>query len=172
MAGNVTDNIEQALNKVLGKTGDEQIDLPDWVGPTATTMLGVFAGKAVGGGLGGVLGGLFGGAAGSGALGGMLDKFKGAGAEQQAASWVSTGENQPIDAATVERALGTETIDQIAGETGKSREEVEDGLAKVIPGMVDALTPNGELPDDDTLREVDERIEGGAPPAGGGTTAG
>ena len=45
--------IEQALNKVLGKTGDEQIDLSDWVGPTATTMLGVFAGKAVGGGLGG-----------------------------------------------------------------------------------------------------------------------
>jgi uncharacterized protein YidB (DUF937 family) len=72
----------------------------------------------------------------------------------------------------VERALGTETIDQIASETGKSREEVEDGLAKVIPGMVDALTPNGELPDDETLRQVDERIEGGAPPVGGGSTPG
>ena len=36
-------------------------------------------------------------------------------------------------------------------------------MAKVIPGMVDALTPNGELPDDDTLRQVDERIEGDCP---------
>jgi uncharacterized protein YidB (DUF937 family) len=70
----------------------------------------------------------------------------------------------------VERALGTETIDQIATETGRSREEVEDGLANVIPGMVDALTPNGELPDEDTLRQVDERIEGSAPPPRGGTT--
>ncbi len=172
MAENVTDSIEQGLNKIFGKSGDEQIDLPDWIGPTATTMLGVFAGKAMGGGLGGVLGGLLGGAAGSGALGGMLDKFKGAGAEEQAASWVSTGENQPIDAATVEKALGTEAIDEIASETGHSRQEVEDGLAKVIPGMVDALTPNGELPDDDTLRQVDERIEGAAKPAGGGTTPG
>ena len=134
MAENVTDNIEQALNKVLGKTGNEQIDIPDWVGPTATTMLGVFAGKAMGGGLGGILGGVLGGAAGSGALGGLLDKFKGAGAGDQAASWVSTGENQPVDATTVERALGTETIDQIATETGRIARRSKMGWPMSSPG--------------------------------------
>jgi uncharacterized protein YidB (DUF937 family) len=152
MAG-IEDKIEGGLGSLLGK----DVDIPSWLTPVMTGLVGAIGGKALGkatggsGGLGAILGGLLGGAAGGGGLQDILGKFTGAGAGDQANSWVSTGENQPVDAATVEKALGADTIAKIAEETGKSPQEVEEGLATALPKVVDAMTPEGEIPDDETL---------------------
>jgi uncharacterized protein YidB (DUF937 family) len=152
MAG-IEDKIEGGLGSLLGK----DVDVPSWLTPVLTGLVGAIGGKALGkatggsGGLGAILGGLLGGAAGGGGLQDILGKFTGAGAGEQADSWVSTGENQPVDAATVEKALGPDTIAKIAEETGHSKEEVEQGLAAALPKMVDAMTPEGQIPDDATL---------------------
>jgi uncharacterized protein YidB (DUF937 family) len=161
MAG-LEEKIEGGLSSVLGK----DVDMPSWLTPVLTGLVGAIGRKAVGGavggdaggGLGAVLGGLLGGAAGSGALTDILGKFTGAGAKEQADSWVGTGENQPVDAATVEKALGPDAIAKIAEQTGKSTQEVEEGLATALPKLVDAMTPEGQLPDDESLNKAISKV--------------
>jgi uncharacterized protein YidB (DUF937 family) len=166
MAG-VEEMIEGGLNSLLGKSGDQAIDLPEWAGPALMGVIGAIGGKAVGGaaggggGLGAVIGGILGTAAGSGGLGGLLDKFKSAGAEQQAQSWVSTGSNEPVDAQTVENALGSDKIAEIAAESGASPDEVKATLATVIPEVVDKMTPEGAIPDSAALEAAAAKVAGG-----------
>jgi uncharacterized protein YidB (DUF937 family) len=156
--------IESGISSLLGK----DVDVPSWLTPALTGLVGAIGGKALGGavggdaagGLGAVLGGLLGGAAGSGGLDDLIGKFTGAGAEEQAKSWVAEGENQPVDAATVEKALGTEAIDAIAKESGHSKEEVEAGLAAAIPKLVDAMTPGGAVPGDAALTAAASKAAG------------
>jgi uncharacterized protein YidB (DUF937 family) len=169
MATDMEQTIESGLNSLLGRSGDQAIDLPEWATPLMG-VVGAIGGKAVGGAVGGstggnlaaILGGVLGGAAGSGALDDLVGKFTQAGAGQQAQSWVSTGANEPVDPATVEQALGADTIDKLAAETGHSREEVEAALATMVPKVVDTMTPQGTVPDSATLEMAAARASGGA----------
>jgi uncharacterized protein YidB (DUF937 family) len=100
------------------------------------------------GGLGGLLGG---GAAGgmlSGGLGDLLKQFQNNGLGDKADSWVSTGQNKPIQPGELERALGEERISWLMQQTGMSREELLAGLSQELPQAVDKLTPQGRVPTD------------------------
>ncbi len=81
----------------------------------------------------------------------MLSKNKGMG--DIASSWVGTGENQAIDASQLEQVLGNDTIQQIAAKTGLSPDMLSQGLASVLPQVIDKLTPNGTLPEGGLLDE-------------------
>ena len=81
----------------------------------------------------------------AGGLGGLIDSFKKAGLGEKADSWVSTGENQPVSEPEVEKGVGADVIDDLAAQTGMSREELLKRLATVLPGMVDKMTPSGRL---------------------------
>ena len=81
-----------------------------------------------------------------GGLGGLLGKFTGAGLGNKANSWVGTGENEPLEPDEVEQALGTDQVDEIARQAGVSRDEAKSGLAGMIPGLVDKMSPGGNLP--------------------------
>jgi len=81
-----------------------------------------------------------------GGLGGLLDKLKEAGHGQTADSWVGTGENKPIAANDLGRALGAQTIKMISERTGISEDELLKQLSTALPGLVDKLTPGGEVP--------------------------
>jgi uncharacterized protein YidB (DUF937 family) len=81
-----------------------------------------------------------------GGVGALLGKFTGAGFDQKAKSWVGTGENQSLDPDEVEQALGTDEVDELARRAGVSRDEAKSGLAGMIPGLVDQLSPGGSLP--------------------------
>jgi uncharacterized protein YidB (DUF937 family) len=159
MATDMERTIESGLNQLLGRSGDQAIDLPEWATPMIMGVIGAVGGKAVGGAVGGstggniaaILGGVLGGAAGSGALDDVIGKFTGAGAGEQAKSWVSTGPNQPVDPQAVQQALGPDTIAKIAAETGRSPEEVQQALATLMPKVVDTMTPQGVVPDPSTL---------------------
>ena len=99
----------------------------------------MFGGNAAGGqsgGLGGLLQGGLGGLLGGGALGGILSgglgdllkQFQNNGLGDKADSWVSTGQNKPIQPTELERALGEERISWLMQQTGMSREELLAGL--------------------------------------------
>ena len=88
-----------------------------------------------------------------GGLAGLVDAFKNKGMGDIASSWVGTGENQAIDASQLEQVLGNDTIQQIAAKTGLSPDMLSQGLASVLPQVIDKLTPNGTLPEGGLLEE-------------------
>ena len=119
-------------------------------GPSTGANPGVGVPGSGTGGLGGLLGGLLGGSGGgqavSGGLGDLLNSFTGGGQEEVANSWVQTGPNKEIEEPQLAEALGSDTIDQLAKQTGLSRDELLSRLKTVLPTAVDKLTPQGRLP--------------------------
>jgi uncharacterized protein YidB (DUF937 family) len=138
----------------------------------------VLKGSGGGGGLGDLLGGILGGSARGGGLGGsalggntmlrmllplvasmlmngglqkILGRLQASGKGETGRSWVSSGPNEPVDAADVREALDDEELAEIASRLGVSEEEAAEAVARVLPDVVDQATPEGELPDDDEL---------------------
>lgn len=90
----------------------------------------------------------------SGGLEGLLAKFQQHGLGDVAASWVSTGKNLPISGAQVQEALGSAELASIAQKLGMSSGDVSSQLAQLLPGLVDNLTPNGQVPDMGSLGDL------------------
>ena len=84
----------------------------------------------------------------NGGIGGVLERFKNKGYSQQAASWVSTGENEELQPQAVNELMGTEELSRMSQQLGISQEEVSSGMAQILPEMVNQLTPQGGVPDD------------------------
>jgi uncharacterized protein YidB (DUF937 family) len=81
-----------------------------------------------------------------GGLGDLLDSFKKTVQGDAADSWVGTGPNKTIAPEHVEKAISPEVLDQLAQQTGMSRQEILDRLSKDIPDAVNEMTPGGQLP--------------------------
>lgn len=88
---------------------------------------------------------------GLGGLGGLIDQFRQNGLEDAINSWIGTGANQPVSAGQLRRALGQDTVEGLAEQTGMSHDDLLAQLSQVLPGVVDKLTPNGQLPADSDL---------------------
>jgi uncharacterized protein YidB (DUF937 family) len=116
-------------------------------------MPGSGAGSSLGSllssGLGALFGGSSGGSALSGALGNLVNDLQNSGQGRVAQSWVGTGPNQAISPAGIESALGSDTIDTLARQTGMNRDELLSAISQHLPELVDRLTPNGRLPTPD-----------------------
>ena len=84
----------------------------------------------------------------NGGLQGVLAKFQQAGYGAQADSWVSTGQNQPINADVLSQVLGHGQLGQIAQQLGMSHGDAASGLASLLPQMIDKMTPQGQVTDD------------------------
>ena len=152
-------------------------------------LLGGSAGGGGGGGLQDVLGGLLGKGTGGGgtgtAAGGMnvgaivavlaplvakllkgggLSKMvqgaQASGLSAQADSWVGTGQNQPLSGGEVRGVVGDDTVQELAREAGISEEQAAEVLARVVPEVVNGLTPDGQLPADDDLDRLVAKFGG------------
>ena len=82
----------------------------------------------------------------NGGIEGILGKFTQAGYAEQAQSWVSPGENQPISADDLRQALGPGQLGQIAQQLGIGQGEAAGGLAAMLPQIIDQMTPQGRVP--------------------------
>ena len=89
--------------------------------------------------------------AGLGGLGGLLGKLQQGGLGAKTQSWVGTGANEAVQPDELEQALGTDTVAKVAAEAGVSHDEAKTGLAAMLPGLVDKLTPGGSVPGADQL---------------------
>jgi uncharacterized protein YidB (DUF937 family) len=90
----------------------------------------------------------------SGGLGKILGGAKASGLSAEADSWVSTGENKPINPEQAKAVVGEDTVRQLAQEAGVSEDEAADVMAKVVPEVVNGLTPNGQVPADDEIDQL------------------
>lgn len=61
-------------------------------------------------------------------------------------SWIGNGANQPIDASQTEGLVGQDRIDELATRAGVSHGLASSALSRVLPAIVDKLTPQGILP--------------------------
>jgi len=83
----------------------------------------------------------------NGGLSGMLGKMQQAGYGEQAQSWISTGQNMPIDPSVLSQIFGQGQLGQLAQQLGVSQEEASGGVAQMLPEVVDQMTPGGQIPD-------------------------
>lgn len=82
----------------------------------------------------------------NGGLSGVLGKFSNNGMGNQAQSWVNIDtDNDGIDANDVAKLFGNDEINQVCAQTGASQSEVCQGIAELLPQVVNDLTPQGNL---------------------------
>lgn len=103
-----------------------------------------------GGGQGALLQTIIGMLAGGG-LQQLVSSFQQNGLGDIVGSWVSTGRNLPVSPDQVQRALGPDQLGQMAQQTGLDVGALASQLSKILPGVVDQLTPDGNLPQGDVL---------------------
>ena len=111
--------------------------------------------------LGGAQGaGQQGAAGGLGGLGGLLSALQSGGLGDQVKSWVGSGPNAPVSADQVKSALGQDKLAELAQAAGVSHDEAAGHLANLLPQLVDHLTPNGAVPDNNALGQMLSMLKG------------
>jgi uncharacterized protein YidB (DUF937 family) len=81
----------------------------------------------------------------NGGLQKIMAGFQSKGMGEQAASWVGTGENEPVSAQQVREVVGDEEVGRVAQQLGVSEDQAADALAEALPQAIDRASPNGEL---------------------------
>ena len=127
--------------------------------PLMIGLAALLGAKAVGGGLGSLLGQTGASpqtppaappsapAAASQQQGGLLQSFQQSGHGEVINSWVGHGQNQPIAPDQLHRALGPDAVDNLSRLTGLPQDQLVSELSRVLPDIVDKLTPHGRMPD-------------------------
>lgn len=95
----------------------------------------------------------------NGGLSGALSKITGMGYENQARSWMSNQEvNDNLDPNEITRLFDESEIQQVAAHTGANEMEVRQGLAELLPEVMNQLTPNGNLENEPEANEEIDQI--------------
>lgn len=81
-----------------------------------------------------------------GGLEGLVQQFSQAGLGHIVQSWIGGGANLPVSADQLQQALGDSHLNELAQKLGTSPSEISGQLAQVLPGLVDKLTPDGQMP--------------------------
>jgi uncharacterized protein YidB (DUF937 family) len=108
----------------------------------------------------------------AGGLQGILAKLQQGGLADAAQSWVGTGANQPVSADQMGGALGPDLMGMIAKQMGGSQQQAAGTMADLLPGLIDKLTPQGQVPDDNGLGGLGALLGGGQGGGGAGDLMG
>ena len=142
---------DSAPNQPGGRSGDVNAGLP---GGGAAGGGGGGLGDLLRGTLGGVLGGAAAGTVLNGGLGGLLKQFQENGQGDVAHSWIGTGPNKTISDGDLASALGGDTLNTLSQQTGMGRDDLLEGLRQYLPRLVDQLTPDGRVPNEDEAQRL------------------
>jgi uncharacterized protein YidB (DUF937 family) len=104
------------------------------------------AGGALPGSLGGALSGKSIGDLLSGGLRDLMNTFTQQGHGDVAESWVGHGPNKQIAPSQLEKAVGSDVLENLSQLTGLPREEILSRLSKNLPEAIDKYTPDGRVP--------------------------
>jgi len=76
-------------------------------------------------------------------LSGLLDKLRNADLDDKVKSWIGKGDNKTVTPEQVKVALGDAEVKSVADDMGVSSEEAAGTIAKLLPTIIDKLTPDG-----------------------------
>ncbi len=79
----------------------------------------------------------------AGGVSGLEQQFQQKGLGGVISGWIGNGANPPISGEQVVQVLGKDKITAIAAKAGLSEDQVANGITKLLPMVVDHLTPNG-----------------------------
>ncbi len=89
-----------------------------------------------------------------GGLQGLVQSFHDKGLGGIASSWVGTGSNGSVTADQIQQALGSDQVKALAARAGISPDIAGSAIAQLLPGIVDKLTPNGQIPAHNSVMEM------------------
>lgn len=90
----------------------------------------------------------------SGGLNGLIERFRNAGFGDVVQSWIGTGDNAPISSDALHNVLGADRVNALADKAGLPVDQLLTQLSRHLPGIVDKLTPNGQLPEGGILQAM------------------
>lgn len=76
----------------------------------------------------------------------LIARFQRGGLGDVIGSWIAHGPNQPVNGDQLGGVLGQDTVGALAQQLGLSHGDVLGQIAQVLPGLVDHLTPQGQVP--------------------------
>jgi uncharacterized protein YidB (DUF937 family) len=89
-----------------------------------------------------------------GGVAGLQKMFQQGGLSEVFSSWVSTGQNLPISADTLQNVLHGGALQQAAQSAGIDPNQLTGMMSTLLPHLVDKLTPNGQIPDAGALQSM------------------
>lgn len=84
----------------------------------------------------------------NGGVSGLAEKFQNGGAGEIFSSWVGTGDNKAIASDAISGILGSAQVQQIAQKLGVDPSQASDLIAKMLPQVIDKLTPDAKVEPD------------------------
>jgi uncharacterized protein YidB (DUF937 family) len=88
-----------------------------------------------------------------GGISGLMQKFQNGGLGSVIESWIGTGQNRAISGQEIGQVLGQQEVDQISQQAGLPPSEGASVLAQLLPLLVDGLTPQGNVPQQNQLAQ-------------------
>lgn len=100
-------------------------------------------------------------------LGGLVQQFESAGLGHLVQSWIGTGQNLPVSPEQIQQVLGSQFVQQFAQQHGIDINSASATIARVLPQLVDHVTPNGQAPAHGQVQDLLASLLGGGnvPPA-------
>lgn len=86
-----------------------------------------------------------------GGLGGLMSTFQQAGLGHIMQSWVGNGDNMPVSPQQLQGAFGDQQVQSMATSAGMAPHDFLSQLSQHLPNAVNAMTPNGQMPDEGTV---------------------
>ena len=80
-------------------------------------------------------------------LGSLVQRFQQSGHGDIINSWIGPGQNRAITPDQLHQALGPEAVNNLSQLTGAAPHDLVSELSRILPGVIDRLTPQGRMPD-------------------------
>jgi uncharacterized protein YidB (DUF937 family) len=94
----------------------------------------------------------------AGGIQGVMEKFQKSGMGDVVASWIGTGQNQSVTPDQITQALGQEDIQIITEQVNIPTEQSGSLLSALLPALIDQLTPNGQVPDQNQMASLGKNV--------------
>ncbi|MBV9824631.1 MAG: DUF937 domain-containing protein [Alphaproteobacteria bacterium] len=94
----------------------------------------------------------------TGGLGELVQRLEQGGLGDAVRSWIGPGNNQTVAPDQLGQALGPQTIERLAQNTGLEHSQLLPLLAQALPAIIDRLTPNNRLPSESELSQQQNPI--------------
>ena len=89
-----------------------------------------------------------------GGLSGIVQAFHDKGLGGLVSQWVATGPNPPASGDQINHALGSDKVKELAAAAGISPDMASSAIGQLLPGIIDKLTPNGQVPEHNSVMDI------------------